>query len=707
MMLRRNICLGDSTATRGRARRVSRRAQRSRVVNDRSRSERNGGAIVLLAESRARIPASRRSGRAGVHHLLPRAAARLAAAIAFLAVAATARSADLEARDLANLSLEELSNIEITSVSGHAELLSKAAASVYVITGDDIRRAGVTSLPEALRLAPNLQVARVNTGTYAISARGFNNAIGNKLLVLIDGRTVYTPLFSGVFWDSQWVMLEDVDRIEVISGPGATLWGANAVNGVINVITRSAQATQGTLVGAGGGNRETAAEGRYGARFGANGYFRVYGLASDRQNTTLANGASAPDGWKTGQVGFRADWSGGADAYTVQGDAYHGRSELNPSGTPTLSGANLLARWTRELAEGASVRVQTYYDHTERDDPFTFRDRIDLFDIEAQHAFTWAEKHKILWGGGYRYAYDDTFTHFNAQNPLPEVFMPAKRSLDWGNVFVQDEIALRPDLALTLGIKAESNVYTHVEYLPSARLAWTAGRDALLWTEVSRAVRAPARLDREFQLYLQLPKLPLIPVIKGGPDFRSEIADVVEIGYRAQPSAMVSYSITGFYNYYDRLRSGQPPPAFVQNMIYGTTYGVEAWGSLQATPAWRLSAGVVSLHEDLKLRAGSTDPTGPSALGNDPKFQWMLRSSLTPTSSHEVDVTVRHVGALPNPAVPAYTAVDARIGWRLGAGLELSLTGQNLFDRRHIEFGDPATASEIERSVFFKVLWRM
>jgi iron complex outermembrane receptor protein len=614
--------------------------------------------------------------------------------------------ASLDDADLASLSLEELSNIEITSVAKHGEPLSKAPASIFVITGDDIRRSGATSLPDALRLAPNLSVAQVNAGDYAISARGFNNAIGNKLLVLIDGRTVYTPLYSGVNWDSQAVMLEDVDRIEVISGPGGTLWGANAVNGVINIITRKPEDTQGALVDVGGGNRQSLVDARYGGTFGDHGYYRVYGLGADRDNTTLENGTSAHDGLKTAQAGFRANWSEGANKIDFQGDAYHGRFESVTGGTPTTSGANLLARWSRELSPDSSLEVQAYYDETARDDPLSFDDRIDQFDIEFQHSFRVLQNNNILWGGGYRYAFDDTNTHFGPQNILPESFVPAKQSLDWSNLFLQDEIALNAALTLTLGIKAESNIYTGIEYLPSARIAWQLDQNKLLWGSLSRAVRAPSRIDRDFHVDLALPKIPLIPVIEGGPNFQSETADVLEIGYRAQPTSRFSYSATAFYAYYDRLRSGQPPPAVVQNMMDGSTYGVEAWGTFQATSAWRLSAGMFGLHENLRIKAGSLDPTGPSALGNDPKWQLLAKSSLNLANNQEFDVIVRHVSPLPNPVVAAYTAVDARWGWRVRPNVELSLTVQNMFDPHHIEFGDSGTASEIDRSAFFKVSWR-
>lgn len=616
--------------------------------------------------------------------------------------------------NLADLSIEELSNIEITSVSRHAERLSDAAASIYVITADDIRRSGATSLPEALRLAPNLQVARINTGQYAISARGFNNAIGNKLLVLIDGRTVYTPFFSGVNWDSQFVMLADVERIEVISGPGASLWGANAVNGVINVLTRPAGSTQGALAAAGAGNRELGGTARYGGKLENGGAYRVYGMGFNRNNTRRGSTTPVADGWETAQAGFRMDWDNGPHGFTLQGDAYQGRSENGPLGPPKISGANLLARWSRELDGGDSVKVQAYYDHTRRDDPFVLRVEIDLFDVEFQHGFSLGERHRLVWGGGYRFATDESETHFSAANFLPQGLIPASQILKWGNLFIQDEIALTPALELTLGFKVETNIYTGAEYLPNARLAWKPGAGQLLWGAVSRAVRAPARIDRDFRLWLDLPgPAPLVPVIVGGPDFQSEVADVMELGYRAQPTSRFSYSVTAFLSKYDKLRSGMPPPAVVQNMMEGVVTGLEAWGSYQVTRDWRLSAGMLQLRKDLHLAPGSRDPDGPAAQGDDPNFQWTLRSSHTLSASHELDFVVRHVGALPRPVVPAYTAVDARWGWKVNADLEASLTLQNLFYPGHPEFapggvnGSVMNASQMGRAAFLKLQWRL
>jgi len=649
-----------------------------------------------------------------------RRAVRLLSIGAVGAVSAFAYGAEPQNGDFAEFSLEQLENIQITSVARHAESLQDAAASIYVISADDIRRSGATTLPEALRLAPNLEVARINASQYAISARGFNNAIGNKLLVLIDGRTVYTPLYSGVFWDAQDVMLEDVDRIEVISGPGATLWGANAVNGVINIITKSAQDTQGGLLAAGGGNREVDGAVRYGGQLGANGHYRVYANGSNQFNTEQTNGTAVADRFDRGQTGFRLDWGNGKTPdFTLQGDAYYGETQVGPTGiNVNLGGANLLGRWNRQLANGSNVQLQAYYDHADRNDPVLFgADSTDTFDIEFQHEIP-LTKQRFLWGAGYRYAIDVTEPYINISLVSPTLqvqFLPDSRRLHWANLFVQDEIQLSESVALTLGAKVETNIYTGAEFMPDVRLAWKATDNQLIWGAVSRAVREPARLDRDFYLSLFVPvPIPILhrtivlnfPVIQGGPDFQSETANVFQIGHRAQWTDALSSSITLYYNFYNSLRSGQPPPAFIQNMMSGTTRGIEAWSNYQVTHWWRLSAGLTLEKEQLGINPGSTDPTGPSALGDDPAQQWILRSAFN-FGPHELDVTVRHVNALPNPAVPDYTAVDARWGWQVRRNLELSLTVQNLFDPEHIEFNAPATASEIDRSVFFKALWHL
>ena len=626
--------------------------------------------------------------------------------IACLLVAGAPMPAQAEAEaagdaSLADLSLEELANLQITSVSRRAERISDAAASVYVITAEAIRRSGASSLPEALRLAPNLQIAQIDANQYAITARGFNNAIGNKLLVLIDGRTVYTQFYSGVFWEQQDLLLADVDRIEVISGPGATLWGANAVNGVINVITRAARDTHGVLASVEGGSREAQGIARYGATLGEVGHFRLYAKRLERQDTSTQSGGPIDDAWNQAQVGFRADWAVARDTFTVQGDAYSGKGrQTRGSGALTfppiqVGGANLTAHWTRELDAGASVSLQAYYDSSRRDDAVLYRPHEDVSDVEFQHAFGFAGQ-QLVWGAGYRQARDDLGPGFFFG------FVPASRTLNWSNVFAQDSIRFDHALELTLGLKVERNDYTGNEFLPTLRMAWKPGNEQLLWGALSRAVRAPSPLDRDIVLP---PKPPYL--IAGGPGFQSEVANVAELGWRAQPTPTLSYSATLYQNWWERLRSGQPPPAaHVQNMIAGTTAGFEAWASWQAAPDWRLVAGYDLLREHLHVEAGSTDPVGPSALGNDPRSQWSLRSSFDVTTAQEFELSVRHVGALPRPAVPAYTTADLRYGWRFLPGWTAALVGRNLLGRSHAEFGAAPGRSEMARSLLLQLAWQ-
>jgi len=604
--------------------------------------------------------------------------------------------AQLSLDRLGDLSLEQLGSIQVTSVSRRPERLLHAAASVFVITAEDIRRSSARSLPEVLRLAPNLQVARTGASQWAISARGFNNAIGNKLLVLVDGRTIYSPLFSGVFWDAQDVMLEDIEQIEVISGPGATLWGANAVNGVINITTRPASATQGGLVAASAGAGDGQLATRYGGKLGETGHYRLYALGIERDNSLRSNGTEITDTTTKRQVGLRADWGLPDNGVTLELGSYSGGELPGTPEAPRLSGDHLLARWSGRQGDGSTWRLQGYYDRSQRIEPFTFNDEMEVFDVEWQHSPATSKTHKVLWGAGHRQARDKT------QRTLLARFIPAERELHWTNIFLQDEIALSERVGLTLGAKAESNVYTGWEFLPNVRLAWSPSDSQMAWTSLSRAVRAPARLDREFFFPGNPPFF-----IRGGPDFESEVVNVLELGWRAQPTPALSYSATLFHHRYDRLRSGQRPPAVVQNMMEGNTRGVEAWAHWQVTQNWRLTGGLNTLRKNLRLKPGSTDPTGPSAQGNDPRHQWMLRSSLNLTPRHEFDFSVRRVGTLPSPVVPAYTAVDARLGWHASRDVELSLSVQNLFDRGHVEFGAPASASELRRAAWVKLLWRM
>ncbi len=600
---------------------------------------------------------------------------------------------------LLDLSLEQLANIEVTSVSKRAQRLADVAGSVYVISADDIRRSGATSLPEALRLAPNLQVARADANQYAITARGFNSVLANKLLVLIDGRTVYSPLFSGVFWEAQNVLLEDIERIEVLSGSGGTLYGSNAVNGVINIITRSAADTQGTLLVAGAGNTERVLAARHGGTTDAGTAYRAYIKRTERDHSELANGTALRDASGMNLAGFRADRIDNGRQLTLQGDLYESRIEQGPSGSRRVSGLNLLGRWSQDHGDGTRSQLQAYYDRTERDQPGSIRDTLDTADIDFQHLSLPRASHALLWGGGYRWQQD------NARAVAPTLaFRPAERRLDLWNAFVQDEIALTDALKLTLGAKLEHNVYTGSEVLPNARLAWNVTPSQLLWAAASRAVRAPSRVDRELFSPAAAPF-----ALAGGSAFVSEVAKVFELGYRGQPTSALSYSVTLYHHDFDRLRSldAAAGGATLNNNFSGQLNGVATWGSLRLSDRWRLNGSVVHQRGKFAARPGTAPIGGVASLGNDPETRWSLGSAFDLGAGHEIDLMLRHVGALPNGPVPAYTALDARWGWQLRPGVHLSATVRNLGDPRHPEWGVPANRVELERSVFFKATWRM
>jgi iron complex outermembrane receptor protein len=619
---------------------------------------------------------------------------RLATWLCAAAAVLPAPAQALAPRDLAELSLEELADIPVTSVTGRPQAAQRATASVFVISGEDIRRSAATSLAEALRLAPNLQVARLNATQYAISARGFNNAIGNKLLVLVDGRTVYSPLYSGVFWDAQQVVLEDIDRIEVISGPGATLWGANAVNGVINVITHAAATTQGTLVVARAGSEGNELTVRQGGSFGDDGAYRVYATRVEAESTALRTGADSGDASTKKQAGFRADWRLRDSQATVQGDVYDTNGDGQSSLAPRMSGGNLLGRWEGGSADEGTWQLQAYFDTAERRDTGAFANATRTLDVQFNHAPVLSSAHQLLWGGGYRLA------HNEADPTAFTLFLPAARNLRWANVFVQDEVQVAPRLRVTLGTKVETNIYTGAEWLPTLRAAWDFDDNRMLWGGVSRAVRAPARVDRDFYLHFGP-----VNIINGGPNFDSEVAVVTELGYRAPWGQHANYSLTAFNHHYNKLRAGRRAPTEVENLAFGDVHGVEGWGNLDLATGWRLSAGFVELRESLKA-APQAGANSVANLGNDPKHQWMLRSTQSIGSRVELDATLRRVSALPQPAVPGYTAADLRAAWKVHKGLTASLQVQNLFDRRHVEF-DPAGNSEWGRAVYVKLEVRL
>ncbi|MES2348579.1 MAG: TonB-dependent receptor [Pseudomonadota bacterium] len=606
--------------------------------------------------------------------------------------------------DLANLSLEQLGNVIITSVSRQAERLSETPASVYVISAADIRRSGVRSIPEALRLAPNLQVAQTDARNYAITARGFNNVLENKLLVLIDGRSIYSPLFSGVFWDAQDVVMEDIERIEVISGPGATIWGANAVNGVINIITRSARDTTGGLASAAAGEHQRDGALRYGGALGEDGHYRVYGKSMQADDTYNAKGVNTVTGWHREQAGFRADWQRGDNGATASGDVYHG--QLGQLGTPNIriAGANLQGSVTRKLDGDANLRLTLTLDHTERNQPNAYEDHLDTVDLELQHGTRIGASHMLVWGGGYRYAWD-TVDNFKYG------FLPGNLNLHWGNVFIQDEVTLAPGLKLTGGVKYEHDSYSGGDYLPSLRLAWNPAPDSLLWSGLTRSVRAPSRYDRD----LYIPSTPLIIagkpffILGGGPAFQSEVARTAELGYRAQPRPEWSYSVTAYHTDYTRLRTMEPQQAGsgaaarFSNMGQGTVSGVEAWGVWQPLPTWRANAGLVLQRVHTSLEPGSKDASGNDGLATtDPARHWLLGSSLDLSERLTLDLHLRHNSSLPKPSVPAYTELNMQLLWRPRADIDVALIGQDLLHPSHVEYGD-ANRSVFERTVLLKL----
>jgi len=623
---------------------------------------------------------------------------------------------------LKKLSVEELMNIEVTSVSKHSEKLSETASAIQVVTGEDIRRSGASSIPEALRLADNLQVAQKGSQGWGISARGFNTDLANKLLVLVDGRTVYTPLYSGVFWDVQDYLLEDLDRIEVISGPGGTLWGANAVNGVINIISKSAKDTQGLYVEGGGGSELRGFGGaRFGGALASNVYYRVYGKYFDRDSAVFANGNDAGDSWNMGQGGFRIDAETSLqNTFTLQGDYYSGSEDVTTGGKTDVAGGNLLGRWSHTFSEGSDMSLQCYYDRTHRSVPKpaflaapagTLVDDLDTYDLDFQHRFHLGERNHFVWGLGYR------FTQDVVKNAPSVVFVPPVLDHDLFSGFVQDEIMLHEKLLLTLGTKLEHNEYTGYEVEPSGRLQWNATPKQMFWGAISRAVRTPSRIDHDFQQPTGL-AAPFNNLFLPGTNFNSETLIAYELGYRAQLGSKTSVSISSFYNDYDDVRSSTPTPVFgfplvFENNLEGKTYGFELSATYQMLAWWRLHAGYNLLKEDIRVKSGQVDFSNGLNETADPQQQFSLRSSMDLPQNVEWDARLRWVDTLhnnngPTPGtVPSYFELDVRLAWHATKRLELSIVGQNLLHDHHPEYGFPSpTREEIQRSVYGKVSFR-
>jgi iron complex outermembrane receptor protein len=602
--------------------------------------------------------------------------------------------------DIKRLTLEELMGLDVYSASRQLESVRGTAAAVYVLTTEDIRRSRATSLPEALRLVPGVQVARLDANRYAISIRGMNARTANKLLVLVDGRTIYDPLFSGVLWEARDVMLEDVERIEVIRGPGGTLWGSNAVNGVINIITKNARDTQGGFVAAGLGTEEEAfGAARYGWKPGARSAARIYAQDQERDESFASTGEAFDDSRRR-RGGFRVDWEpSGRDRLRFSGDVYRvtaGEALPPPMNSQDVEhrGGNIVATWNRSLAESSEFWLRFFYDRAELDNLFLGEER-GTFDVEAQHRFRLSGRQELTWGAGHRQSRDDI------TNSAVLMVAPAERTLQWTNLYVQDSIAFVPGRwRLVAGTKVEHNEYTGSEWQPSVRLAHTPDAKQTYWASVSRAVRTPSRLEAD-------QVMGTVPI---GEEFDVEKLVAYEAGYRAQPDPFRSWDVAFFYNSYDDLLTLEPN-GFIANGMEGETYGLELTGRWQLRAHLRVEAIYAYLGQDLRLQAGSAATTWPARTARlNPKHSFSLHGAFDIASRLELDAMLRYVDELPGIGVPgltedipAYTELDLGFGWHARRDLELALVGQNLLDSHHPEH---SLATEAQRGVYGKVTWR-
>jgi iron complex outermembrane receptor protein len=637
-------------------------------------------------------------------------------------------------QNIFTLNIEELLNVEVTSVGKKEQTLSDTAAAVFVITAEDIKQSGVTSIPEALRMAPGIEVARINSNKWSISSRGFNSRFANKLLVMIDGRTVYTPLFSGVFWEVQDTVLEDVERIEVIRGPGATLWGSNAVNGVINVITKNAINTQGTMAVLGAGSYEKGFTTlRHGGKISTNSYGRIYFKGNKRGNFERLNGGLANDDWSMLQSGGRIDTQiNSQDQLTIQGDFYQGKVQENISApiltvpytlysndTTDTSGGNILGRWEHTESLSSDYTLQAYYDYTSRDDAFN-KITHHTIDLDFKHRFSFQDRHEIVWGAGYRY--------IDGQYKLSpgSTLNPDNESEQLYNFFIQDEISLiNNTLWLTLGSKFEHNDFTNWEIQPSARIFWNVNNQHKLWSAVSHAVRTPSRYQYNSSILIGTLKakeepntsdFPAAYSLVGSKNVRSEEVTTYEIGYRVIPSNRFSVDMTVFYSEYDNLQDFSFGQASLENNIIlnplnlnneqsGYTSGFEVASRWQSSAKmnWELSYNYLNQN----LNSINDD----EYQSHSPHQNVSLRNNIDLSDTVEMNFWLKYTGKFDSRlyqevvTIDAYTTLDFRLAWQLSRQMNLSLVGQNLLESQHLEYLESAVseAIEIERSVYIKL----
>jgi iron complex outermembrane receptor protein len=606
-------------------------------------------------------------------------------------------------QDLKALSIEELMNVDVTSASRREEPIGSTAAAVSVITRDDIRRSGVTSLADALLLADGVAVARFNNGTWAITPRGFNQNTANKLLVMVDGVTQYSPLFSGVFWNTLDYVLEDIERIEVIRGPGAALWGANAVNGVVNIITRSSRDTNGTFAAVSGGNEDhTIAEVRVGATPASGPAWRVYGKFADRDAQKLASGGTSGDGIRHGQAGFRLD--GGAPDTTnwlIKGDLFHSRDQLLDRADGEFTNGGLQARWSAWLAPASRLTLQTYFRREFRRIPGQLTHHVNTIDVDAQHAWS-HRRHQLIWGGGFRLNADGT-------EGGTVRFDPTARTYQVANLFAQDEFAVVPNRVFaTIGAKWEHNAFSGGEFQPNVRARVHLSRTQMAWGAISRAVRRPTRFEDD----LVIPAPDGSILVQGNENFAAESLVALEAGYRAQPFRVLSLDIAVFHHTIDNLRSEDATPVVVfpltiGNSLIGHAHGIETAINLQPVPAWRTHVSYTWLDTTIDRAAGSRQFSLGIPEANDPPHQFHVRSSVDLPRHVEVDALLRAVSALPDPSVPGYTELTLRAGWLPDPRVELWVAGQDLLHDQHSEFGPPLpTQVEFERAIRGGVAFR-
>ena len=642
--------------------------------------------------------------------------------------------------DLTGLTLGELSEIEVTTVSKKKQKLSEAASAVFVITQEDIRRSGVTSIPEALRMVPGLQVARIDSNRWAVSSRGFNDQFANKLLVMVDGRSIYTPMFSGVRWEIKDTLLEDIERIEVVRGPGASLWGANAVNGVINIVTKNAENTQGGLAIVGGGSDERGFGGiRYGGTLGENAFYRVYAKYFNRDSFVDGTGHDAADGWEQLRGGFRVDWNASeTDNVTFLGSAYSGKrghkeiiSSLSPPFENEIdldsdtTGGHILSRWMHTFSDTSDMAFHFYYDRTEWDDE-TYWEIRDTFDIDFQHRFALGKFQEIVWGFGYRFTTDD----LNNRHTIS--FDPESKGDNLFSTFILDEFKLfNNQLRLTLGSKFEHNDYTGFEFQPNARIIWTPNDKHSVWTALSRAVRTPSRIENDGRGNSTVVANPLIPdgppillSLFGDHDVEPEDLFSFEIGYRFKIVDTFSIDIATFYNVYDHLRTLEPGNPFIEatpaplhllipvntnNKMSGETYGIEIAANWQVLEWWQIKSTYTYLDMELHLDNDSKDVLSEGQEKQSPENQFTTRSIMNLPWNLELDTLFRYVDNLSDLDTNSYINLDFRLGWKPKDAIEISIVGQNLLNCDHKEFDSTLfniRSTEVERGVYGSIKWQ-